>query len=186
MTVVEDVDRPWQPGNRAQWSAVVVTLVISAILAIGLPRLADATAPQDTEIAAGERVEQGGVSVEVPAGWVRKAAAVVLAIDKGSVGLLLFPPAADPTTPADSVTTTAAGFTDATIGEVTEFTTDSGLDAASVTVTDATTTTVLYAFSDGTDLAGGQLSVACDEWAVLQPEVDTMLRTVEFTEDSES
>jgi hypothetical protein len=80
MTVVEDVERPWQPGNRAQWTAVVVTLVIPAILAIGLPRLADATAPQDTEIAAGERVEQGGVSVEVPAGWVRKAGAVVLAV----------------------------------------------------------------------------------------------------------
>jgi hypothetical protein len=166
--------------------AVVVTLVISAALAIGLPRLAESTAPQDTEIAAGERVEKGGVSVEVPAGWVRKAGAVVLAIDKGGAGLLLFPPAADPTTPADSVTTTAAAFTDADIGEVASFTTDSGLDAASVTVTDGTTTTVLYAFGDGTTLAGGQLSAAPDEWAALQTEVEAMLRTVEFTEASAS
>jgi hypothetical protein len=180
------VDRPWQPGTRAQWSVVGVTLVISAFLAIGLPRLAESTTPQDTEIAAGERVEQGGVSVEVPAGWVRRAAAVVLAIDKGGAGLLLFPPAADPTTPSDSVTTTAAVLTDADAGEVTSFTTDSGLDAASVTVTDATTTTVLYAFSDGTTLATGQLSVAHDEWAALQTEVETMLQTVEFTEASAS
>jgi hypothetical protein len=179
-------DRSWRPGTRAQWSAVVVTLVVAAVFAIGLPRLAESTAPQDEAIPAGGRVDEGGVSVEVPAGWVRKAAAVVLAIDKGSAGLLLFPPAADPTTPADSVTTTATGFTDATIGEVTEFTTDSGLDAASVTVTDATATTVLYAFSDGTDLASGQLSVTPDEWATLQPEVETMLRTVEFTEGSGS
>ena len=162
----------------------MVTLVIAAVLAIGLPRLAESTAPQDTQIAAGERVEQAGVSVEVPAGWVRKAGAVVLAIDKGSAGLLLFPPAADPTSPSDAVTTTAAMFTDATIGEVSTFTTDSGLDAASVTVDDATTTTVLCAFSDGTDLAGGQLSITPDEWATLQPEVETMLRTVAFTEAS--
>jgi hypothetical protein len=178
--------RSWRPGNRAQWSAVVVTLVISAALAIGLPRLAESTAPQDEAILAGERVEEGGVSVQVPAGWVRRAGAVVLAIDKGSAGLLLFPPAADPTTPAESVTTTAAVFTDADVGEVTSFTTDSGLHAASVTVTDATMTTVLYAFSDGTDLASGQLSVASDEWEALQPEVEAMLRTLEFTESSGS
>ena len=179
-------ERSWRPGNRAQWVAVVVTLVISAVFAIGLPRLAESTAPQDEAIPAGDRVEQGGVSVEVPAGWVRKAGAVVLAIDKGDAGLLLFPLAADPTSPADAVTTTAATFTNATVGEVTSFTTDSGLDAASVTVTDATATTVLYAFSDGTDLASGQLSVASDEWATLQPEVEAMLRTVEFTEGSGS
>jgi hypothetical protein len=184
LTVVVGADRSWRPGNRAQWVAVVVTLVISAVFAIGLPRLAESTAPQDEAIPAGERVEEGGVSVEVPAGWVRKAAAVVLAIDKGGAGLLLFPLAADPTSPADAVTTTAATFTDATVGEVTSFTTDSGLDAASVTVTDETTTTLLYAFGDGTTLASGQLSVASDEWAALQAEVETMLRTVEFTEAS--
>jgi len=181
---VVGAERSWRPGNRAQWVAVVVTLVISAVFAIGLPRLAESTAPQDTEIAAGERVEEAGVSVEVPAGWVRKAGAVVLAIDKGAAGLLLFPPVADPTSPDDAVTTTAAGFTDASVGEVSTFTTDSGLDAASVTVSDAATTTVLYAFSDGATLANGQLSVAPDEWAALQPEVGTMLRTVEFTEAS--
>lgn len=179
-------DRSWQPGNRAQWVAVVVTLVISAVFAIGLPRLAESTAPQDKEIAAGERVEQGGVSVEVPAGWVRKAGAVVLAIDKGGAGLLLFPPAADPTTPSDAITSTAAAFTDATVGEVTSFTTDSGLDAASVIVTDAAETTVLYAFTDGTQLASGQLSVVSDEWAAIQPEVEAMVRTFAFTEGSSS
>jgi hypothetical protein len=176
-------EQHWQPGNRAQWLAVVTTIALSLVFAFGLPLLAEATAPKDEAITAGERIEAGGVSIEVPAGWLTNAGAAVLAINKGDAAtLLLFPPAADPTTPADAVEAQTAGFTDATIGDVTSFTTDSGLDAASVTVEQAGEVTVLVAFTDGTNLGRGQVSVPSDEWGALQPEVEAMLRTVEFTE----
>lgn len=99
-----DADQHWQPGNRAKWVAVVTTVVVAAALAFGLPRLAEATTPQDQAITAGERIEAGGVSIEVPAGWATNAGAAILAINKGDAGtLILFPPAADPTPPADAV-----------------------------------------------------------------------------------
>jgi hypothetical protein len=177
-----DSQQHWQPGNRAQWLAVVTTVVFSGALAFGLPRLAEATAPQDQAITAGERVEAGGVSIEVPAGWATNAGAAILAINKGdAANLLLFPPAADPTTPADAVQAKAATFTDATVGDVTAFTTDSGLDAAWVTVEQAGQVTVFVAFTDGTNLGGGQLNGPTDGWDAIKAEVESMLRTVEFT-----
>jgi hypothetical protein len=59
-------ERSWRPGNRAQWVAVVVTLVISAVFAIGLPRLAESTAPQDEAIPAG-RGTTSWTSIDGPA-----------------------------------------------------------------------------------------------------------------------
>jgi hypothetical protein len=175
-------DQRWQPGNRAQWVAVLTTVVVSAALAFGLPRLAEATAPQDQAITAGDRIESGGVSAEVPAGWATNAGAAIFAINKGDAAtLLLFPPATDPTTPADAVQAKTAGFTDATIGDVTPFTTDNGMDGASITIDQAGQVTVLIAISDGTTLGGGQLSASTVDWEAVKPEVEAMLRTVEFT-----
>jgi len=159
-----------------------VTIVVCAALALGLPRLAEATAPEDTEVAAGERIEMEGVSVEVPAGWVLPADAVVIALEKGSAKFLLFLAGADPTPPTDAVVADAANYTDATVGEATPFTTDSGLAGASVIVTDASGfTTMLYAFSDGTNLVRGQTSAPTDEWGATESDVQAMLVTVEIT-----
>jgi hypothetical protein len=175
-------DRHWQPGSRAQWVAVVTTVVISAAFAFGLPRLAEATAPQDQAITAGERVEAGGVSIEVPAGWRTNAGAAILAINKGdAANLILFPPAPDPTPPSDAVKQQAATFTDATVGDVMPFTTDSGLDAASVTVEKDGQVTIYVAFTDGTNLGRAQLNAPADGWDAIKAEVESMLRTVEFT-----
>jgi hypothetical protein len=166
---------------------VVVTVALSAALALGLPWLAEATAPQDVPITAGERIEMGGVSIEVPAGWATNAGAVILAINKGdAANLLLFTPAAEPTAPREAVETQAATFTDATVGEVTPFTTDSGLDAASVTVDQAGQVTFFIAFTDGTLLGRGQLNAPSDEWTSIKAEVESMLRTVDFSEGSSS
>jgi hypothetical protein len=179
-------DQQWQPGNRAQWVAVVTTLVISAAFAFGLPRLAEATAPQGQSITAGERIEMAGVSIEVPAGWATNAGAALLAINKGdAANLILFPPAPDPKTPADAVKEQAATFTDATVGDLVPFTTDSGLEAASITV-DGAEVTVLIAFSDGTSLGLGQAGVPSDEWDGIKGEIEAMLRTVEFSEGASS
>jgi hypothetical protein len=176
-------DQHWQPGTRAQWVAVLATVVVSAALAFGLPRLAEATAPQDQAITAGERVEAGGVSVEVPAGWALNAGAAILAINKGDAAtLILFPPAADPTPPTDAVQAQAATFTDAAVGDVSTFTTDSGLDAAMIEVEQAGQINVYVAFTDGTHLGSGQLNGPSDQWDTIKPEVEAMLRTVEFTE----
>jgi hypothetical protein len=175
-------DRTWRPSSRSQWAVTVATILVSAALAAGLPRVADATAPGDTAIAAGERVESQGVSVEVPAGWVMPGDAVLLVLDKGSANFLLFPPTADPTSPTDAVTASAALFTDAQIGEATPFSTESGLEGASIVVTDTGgETTMLYAISDGANLASGQASAPTDEWAAIEPEVQSMLGTIEIT-----
>lgn len=180
-------DQHWQPGDRARWAAVGTTIVISGALAFGLPRLAEATAPQDQAITAGERIEAGGVSIEVPAGWATNAGAAILAINKGdAANLILFPPAAEPTTPTDAVEAQAATFTDATVGDVVTFKTDSGLDAASVTLEQAGQVTVLAAFSDGTNLGRGQVNGPSDGWDAIEAEVESMLRTVEFSEGSPS
>jgi hypothetical protein len=180
-------DQHWQPGNRAQWVAVVTTVVISAAFAFGLPRLAEATAPQGQSITAGERIEMAGVSIEVPGGWATNAGAAILAINKGdAANLILFPPAPDPKTPADAVNEQAATFTDATVGDLVPFTTDSGLDAVSVTVDQAGEITVLVAYSDGTNLGGGQVNAPSDGWDAIKAEVESMLRTVEFSEGASS
>lgn len=79
-----------------------------------------------------------------------------------------------------------ATFTDATVGDITPFTTDSGLDAAWVAVEQAGQVTVLVAFTDGTDLGRGQLNGPSDGWDAIKAEVESMLRTVEFTEGPSS
>lgn len=172
----------WQPTSRSQWAVVVVSIVVCALLAMGLPRLAEATAPEDTEITAGERIELQGVSVEVPSGWVLPGDAVLMALDKGSAKFLLFPPTADPTPPTEAVVADAANYTDGTVGEAASFTTDGGLAGASIIVTGADGyTTMLYAFSDGTNLVRGQTSAPADDWGAIESEVQSMLVTVEIT-----
>jgi hypothetical protein len=176
------IDQTWQPSSRSQWTVAVMAVLVCAALASGLPRLADATAPDDTEVTAGERIELGGVSVEVPAGWVLPGDATLVVLDKGSAKFILFPPAADATPPTDAVVADAANYPDATVGDTTTFTTESGLAGASIILTGTDgLTTMLYALSDGTNLVRGQTSAPTDEWEAIEPEVQAMLGTVEIT-----
>jgi hypothetical protein len=179
-----------QPSTRAQWLGVVLTLVASAALAFGLPKVADLTRPADTSLAAGDRFEASGVSIVPPAGWVSSPGSPILHLSKGSGGVIVFPPAADATSPVDAVTAREGLFKDsgakATIGEVATFTTDSGLNAAAVTIVQEDGVTVLYQFSDGTNLAAGQVDASAAAWADLQAEVDAMMKTVEITPGSPS
>jgi hypothetical protein len=179
-----------QPSTRAQWLGVVLTLVASAALAFGLPKVADLTRPADTSLAAGDRFEASGVSIVPPEGWVSSPGSPILHLSKGGGGVIVFPPAADPTSPVDAVTAREGVFKDsgakATIGEVATFTTDSGLSAAAVTIVQEDGVTVLYQFSDGTNLAAGQVDASAAAWADLQAEVDAMMKTVEITPGSPS
>ena len=172
----------WQPTSRSQWAVVVVSILVCGALALGLPRLAEATAAKDTEIEAGERIELAGVSVEVPAGWVLPGDAALVVLDKGPAKFILFPPAADATPPTDAVVADAANYPDATAGDATSFTTESGLAGASIIVTGSDgLTTMLVALSDGTNLVRGQTYAPTEEWEAIEPEVQAMLGTVEIT-----
>jgi hypothetical protein len=170
----------YRASARAQWAAVIVTLIACAGLAFGLPRVADAVKPQDTALTSGERVEVGGVSIVPSEGWVQAAGSPLLAINKGPAGLDIFTPNPDATSAEDAVRATAARFTDATVSEVKEFTTDSGLTGAIMTAEEATSMTVLVALSDGTRLATGLLTIDPAAWPDFQDEVEAMLKTVEF------
>lgn len=184
-------ESPSLHAGRAQLAAVIVTIVVSASLAFGLPRMAEATAPQDTQIAAGSRVEAGGVSIQAPGGWVRTADTDFLVISKGTTKLLIFPPSPDTRSPADAVTESTGVYTAdpsfaGTVGDVKTFTTDDGLSAVSVAVTEEEAVTVYYAFGDGDTLATGQLSTGPSDWADLQDELDSMVTTVQLSPETPS
>ena len=82
MTDIAAPDRA-HPSTRAQWVAVVVTAVLMVALGLGLPKLADSTAPTDTAVAAGERVEAGGVGVTAAEGWALAGGSPLLILNKG-------------------------------------------------------------------------------------------------------
>jgi hypothetical protein len=171
----------YRASTRAQWAAVIVTLIACAGLAIGLPRAAEAVKPQDTTLTAGQRVEAGGISIIPSEGWALAAGSPFLTINKGPAGLNIFTPNPDATSAEDAVRATAAGFTEATVSEPVTFTTDSGLTGALVTVEQATTMNVVIALSDGSQLATGLLVIDPAAWPDFQAEVEAMLKTVEFT-----
>ncbi len=179
-----DAPAPIRPSASAQWLAIAVTVAVSALLALGLPSLAASSAPADTEFGAGERVSAGGVSLETPGGWSLTGGTDLLIVTKQEAKFFVLPPTAAMTSPADSVAQAEAAYGDAslnaTLGEVEEFTTESGLAAASVTVIAPDTVTVLYAFSDGTSLATGNLSASPGAWAELREEIAAMAATVEL------
>jgi apolipoprotein N-acyltransferase len=173
------------PSTRAQWSAVLVTVALMVVLGLGLPRLADSTAPADTAVAAGDRVVARGVAVTVSEGWALAGGTDLLVLNKQDAKLFVLPPSASTQAPEDAVEQAEQGYTtdtsvQATIGEVQSFTTDSGLEAASVTIVQPDLVTVLYAFSDGTTLATGNASATPGTWSDLKDEVDEMAATVEF------
>jgi len=175
-------DQPFRSSHSGQWVVIAVTILVSALFGLGLPRLAEATQPEDTTVASGERVERQGVSVEVAAGWILQGDTPLVVLDKGTAKFLLFPPVADTTTPTDAVTADSVVLTGVTLGEVIPFTTESGLTGASVTYTDASGfTTMLFAYSDGTNLARGQVSASSDEWDAIESEIESMLGTLEIT-----
>jgi hypothetical protein len=174
-----------QPSPVAQWAAAIVTVVIAALLAIGLPRLAAANAPQDTALVGGERITAGGVSIVPAEGWARAAGTDLMVISKGDAKLVIPPPQPSDQTPEEAVAAaeqlaTADQSITSTIGEVTPFTTSEGLAAASVAVVQPDFVTVLYAFSDGASLSNGTLFLTPVTWSDLQAEIDTMTATVGF------
>jgi hypothetical protein len=177
-------------STRAQWVAVVVTVMLMVVLGLGLPRLADSTAPKDTAVAAGERVEAGGIAVTAAEGWALAGGTDLLILNKSDAKFYVLPPGPATQSPEDAVAEAEAGFSDtslhATIGEVQSFTTDSGLHAASVTVVQPDLVTVLYAFSDGTSLASGNATAMPGTWSQVKDEVDEMAATVGFLPEASS
>lgn len=177
-------------STRAQWAAVVVSAVLMVVLGFGLPRLAGSTAPTDTAVAAGERVEAGGIGVTVAEGWALAGGTDLLVLNKADTKFFVVMSGESTQSPEDAVAQAEAGYADAslhaTIGQVQSFTTDSGLAGASVTVVQPDLVTVLYAFSDGTKLASGNATSTPASWPDVQAEVDAMAATVEFTTEESS
>lgn len=180
-----------RPPTRAQWGAVLVTVALMVVLGFGLPRLAASTAPTDTVVAAGDRVVAGGVAVTVPEGWALAGGTDLLVLNKQDAKLFVLPPTPSAQSPDEAVLEAEQGYTadasvQATIGEVQSFTTDSGLEAASVTVVQPDLVTVLYAFSDGESLASGNATSTPASWPDVKDEVDDMAATVEFAPEASS
>lgn len=180
-----------RPSQLAQWLAIVVSLALTVALAVALPRIADASAPTDTALVAGQRVAAGGVSIEPAEGWALTAGTDILVISKLDSKLVFLPPAEDSRTAEQAVAESAKAYTDdttlgATLGDINTFTTDSGLDAATLTVAADDSVTVLVSFSDGTTLASGILSTSPATYADLNEEIDSMLTTVALDEGSAS
>jgi hypothetical protein len=189
---VTDTTAPaWAPpSTRAQWAAVVVAAMLMVVLGLGLPRLAASSASTDTAVAAGERVEAGGVAVTAAEGWALDGGTDLLILNKQDAKFYVLVSGPSTQSPEDAIAEAEQGFSDAsvhaTIGEVQTFTTDSGLAAASVTVVQPDLVTVLYAYSDGTSLALGNGTAIPSTWSDVEAEVDEMAKTVEFTPEASS
>lgn len=184
MTDVGAPDRA-HPSTRAQWVAVVVTALLMVALGLGLPRLADSTAPTDTAVGAGERVEAGGVAVTPAEGWALAGGTDLLILNKQDTKFYVLPPNPSTQAPEEAVAQAEQGYTadtsvHATIGEVQSFTTESGLAAASATIVQPDLVTVLYAFSDGANLTSGSVASTPASWPDMKEEIDAMAATVEF------
>jgi hypothetical protein len=180
-----------RPSTRAQWAAVLLTAALVAVLAIGLPRVAESSAQDDTAIATGERVEAGDIAVTVAGGWALDGATDLLVLNKRDAKFVVLPPSKSPQSPEDAVAEMEQGYTadtsvHATIGEVKTFTTDSGLSAASLSVVQPDLVTVVYAYSDGKSLATANATAIPDTWAAVQSDVAAMETTVEFAGGSAS
>jgi len=176
----------FRASTRSQWVAVAFTLLACAFLALGLPRLAEATKPQDTALTAGERVAAGGVSIVPGEGWSLVAGSPLLTISKESGKLNIFPPADNPATAEDDVKAAAAGFTEATVSDITTFTTDSGLAGAMATAEDGQVVNVLIAYDDGSRVARGLLFIDPAAWQDQQADIEAMFETVDFTPEAGS
>jgi hypothetical protein len=178
-------------STRAQWAAVLITAALMVVLGLGLPRLAASTAPTDSAVTAGDRVVAGGVAVTAAEGWALAGGTDLLVLNKADTKFLVVLSGPSTQSPEDTVADAAAGYSadtsvQATIGEVESFTTDSGLEAASVTVVQPGLVTVLYAFSDGESLASGNATSTPASWPDVKDEVDEMAATVEFAPEASS
>jgi hypothetical protein len=190
VTLTSAPDRA-QPSTRAQWVAVALTALVIVVLGFGLPRLADSTAPTDTAVAAGERVEAGGVAVTAAEGWALAGGSPLLILNKGDAKFFVLLSGPSTQSPEDALAEAETGYTadtsvHATIGEVQSFTTESGLEGASVTIVQPDLVTVLYAFSDGTSLASGNAAAVPATWSDVKDEVDDMAATVGFVPEASS
>lgn len=178
----------WRPSARAQRIGIAVTLLWCTLLAVGLPRVADATIPHDEVLDAGSRVAAGGVSVAPPQGWTREGEVTdLLRLTKNGTNLLFFPASPSTESVVDVVNANAEVFgeessTSLHLGKPVEFTTESGLDAASLVVLDQGHATLLAAFSDGQSLAMVQADMPQQTWIDIEDEVNAMLTTVQLTD----
>jgi hypothetical protein len=184
------VSEPVRPPASAQWGAVAFAIVAALLLAIGLPQLADSSAPEDVAVTAGEPVAAGGVAVTPPDGWALAAGTPLLVLNKEDAKFTVLPPTPSTQSPEESVREQESGYSDGsvhtTVGEVQTFTTESGLEAASVIITQPDLVTVVYAFSDGQSLATGSAFFTPNSWPTVQDEVDAMAATVAFVPEAAS
>lgn len=178
----------WQPSARAQWAAIAVAVIWSTLLAVVLPRVADATVPHDEVLDAGSRIAAGGVSVVPSEGWTREGEVTdLLRLTKSGTNLLFFPASPSTESVVDVVSANAEIFGEEAgpsleLGEPVQFSTDSGLDAASLVVLDQGHATLLAAFSDGRSMAMVQADMTQQTWVDLADEINGMLTTVQLTD----
>lgn len=174
-----------------QWVGAALLLGWCAVLAVLLPRWAEASTPSTaTELTAGERVSAGGVSLLPPEGWSQSTeVAGLLVLTKQDATLDFFPvgPATgslDETLAAQADAFKADASTRYDIGDPEAFTTDSGLDGAQLVVLSPGTVNVWYAVSDGPSQATALYSSTDNDWKSLHDEVTEMVKSAEFTDDA--
>jgi hypothetical protein len=179
-----------RPSTVAQIVAAGVAVAVAVVLAFGLPRLADSSAPEDVAVAGGEPVTAGGVTVTPPEGWALAGGTDLLVLNKEDAKFFLLPPTPSTQSPEDAVLAAEAGYTGgsvrSTIGEVQTFTTTGGLEAASVIVTQADLITILYAFSDGQSLAIGNAAFTPNSSPTVQDEIDAIAASAGFAQEATS
>ena len=171
-----------------QWVGVAVIVGWCAVLGLLLPRWADGSAPEAAkELAGGQRVAVGGVSVSPADGWSQSTEVTdSLLLSKQDASISFFPlePAAGSL--EDALTDKKAVFesdksTTYDIGKPQEFSTDSGLKAVQLVVLAPGSANVLYAFSDGKQTVTALMASTDVSWQSLHDEITTMMKSVRFT-----
>ena len=181
-----------RPG---QWVGIVLVLALGALTTMALPRYASTTASaqtnkQITEVEAGTRVGEGGVSIAPAEGWSRSTEVPGLLLLKTSDAIFIINPLVPATDQSlsDVVSDQLVAYSDKSlhyeIGDEVDFTTDSGLDGVRRTVVSPDDTTILGAISDGSVTTTFNLAVSAATWSKISDGLEPMLASVELDPDA--
>lgn len=177
-------------ARPAQWIGVAMLVGWTALLAVGLPRVA-AAIPNEVATEAGTPITVGGVTVTPVEGWNAPAdVSGILILRKGGAQFTAFPPqpaagdaeAVLATAMAPQVADTTTGWQ---IGDPKAFTTTAGAEGAYAVALAPQQFIADYVVVDGGQSAQVTANGTDADWTALDEEILQMVESLEITGGAE-